>query len=82
MNQQNNESGSVFDLVLLPLKIVVWPFVTLWRFLYEHILSYVFGRVTRDEDRVYSIRFVWYGDSIYLHPMVWGQSDHVCDRQE
>lgn len=72
MNPQKNKSGGVLDLLLLPLKIIIWPFVTLWRLLYEHLFSYVFGRVLRDEDRVYSIRFVWYGDSIYLHPMVWG----------
>lgn len=72
MNQQNDQSGSAFDLLLLPLKIIAWPFIALWRFLYEHIISYVVGRVVRDEDRVYSVRFVWYGDSVYLHPMVWG----------
>lgn len=72
MNQQHEKSGGVLDLVLLPLKIILWPFVTLGRFLYEHIFSYVVGRVLRDENRVYSIRFVWYGDSVYLHPMVWG----------
>ncbi len=71
MNQQEKD-GSGLSLLLLPLKIILWPFLFVWRFLYEHWLSYVFGRVLRDEDRVYSIRFVWYGDSIYLHPMVWG----------
>ncbi len=65
-------SSSVVSLLLLPLKIIAWPFLFLCRFLYEHWLSYVLGRVRRDEDRVYSVRFVWYGDSVYLHPMVWG----------
>jgi hypothetical protein len=43
-----------------------------WKILYDHWLSYVFGKVVRDENRVYSVRFVWYGDSVYLHPMIWG----------
>jgi hypothetical protein len=30
------------------------------------------SRVLRDKDRVYSVRFVWYGDAVYLHPMIWG----------
>jgi hypothetical protein len=54
------------------LKVLAWPFVFVWHLLYEHWLSYLFGRVLRDEYRVYSIRFVWYGDSVYLHPMIWG----------
>ncbi len=65
-------SSSIVSLLLLPLKIIAWPFLILGRFLYEHWLSYVLGRVKRDEDRVYSVRFIWYGDSVYLHPMVWG----------
>ena len=77
MNQQKDEhstnsSGSAARFLLWPLKIIIWPFVALWRFLYEHWLSYILGRVFRDVDRIYNIRFVWYGDSIYLHPMVWG----------
>ncbi len=54
------------------LRILIWPFVTLYRFLDEHLFSYLLGRVRRDEDRVYSIRFIWYGESVYLHPLVWG----------
>jgi hypothetical protein len=57
---------------LLPLKILAWPFVAISRFLYEHWISYLIGRVTRDQDRVYRVKFIWYGDSVYLHPMVWG----------
>lgn len=77
MNQPHDtstakESGGGLGLLLLPLKIILWPFLVIWRFLYEHWLSYVLGRVVRDQDRVYSVRFVWYGDSVYLHPMVWG----------
>ena len=40
--------------------------------LYKNWLSYLFGRVLRDESRIYSIKFIWYGDSVYLHPMIWG----------
>jgi hypothetical protein len=54
------------------LKILAWPFVVVGQFLYKHWLSYLVGRVLRDRDRVYSIRFIWYGDSVYLHPMIWG----------
>ncbi len=77
MNHSQHQSGSrqnssPISLLLLPLKILAWPFVFMSRVLYEHWLSYVLGRVQRDEDRVYSVRFVWYGDSVYLHPMVWG----------
>lgn len=57
---------------LMPLKILAWPFVAVCRFFYDHWISYLIGRVLRDEDRVYSIKFIWYGDSVYLHPMVWG----------
>jgi hypothetical protein len=57
---------------LIPLKILAWPFVFVWRALYKNWLSYLFGSVLRDEDRIYSIKFIWYGDCVYLHPMVWG----------
>lgn len=37
-------------------------------------VSYIRGRVLRGARRIYSIRFVWYGDSVYLHPMIWGSA--------
>lgn len=55
-----------------PLKIITWPFLGLWRAFGKHFLAYLFGWSLRDEHRVYSVKFIWYGDSIYLHPMVWG----------
>ncbi|MFT4555265.1 MAG: hypothetical protein ACKVII_09760 [Planctomycetales bacterium] len=58
--------------VLTPLAIVFWPLAKVWNGFYHHFLSYLIGRVVRDRDRIYRIRFVWYGDSIYLHPMIWG----------
>ena len=58
--------------VLTPLVVVFWPLAKLWSGFYNHFLSYLIGRVVRDRDRIYRIRFVWYGDSIYLHPMIWG----------
>ncbi len=70
--QKESESSTAVSLLLLPLKIIAWPFLFVGRFLYEHWLSYVLGRAKRDGDRVFSVRFVWYGDSVYLHPMVWG----------
>jgi len=57
---------------MLPLKILAWPFIFVGSLLYRHWFSYLIGRVLRDENRVYSIKFIWYGDSVYLHPMIWG----------
>lgn len=54
------------------LALLTWPFVAVFRLLDEHLFSYLLGRVRRDADRVYSIRFIWYGESVYLHPLVWG----------
>lgn len=63
-----------FPLVLLtfPIWLVTWPFVQVAKAVQNQFLSYVFSRVVRDRDRVYSIKFIWYGDSVYLHPMIWG----------
>ena len=77
MNHPTDESASVPEragtpLWLLPLKMIAWPFVAISRYSIRHWISYLIGRVLRDEDRVYSIKFIWYGDSVYLHPMVWG----------
>lgn len=59
-------------LIVAPLAVVFWPVLKVWRAFYHHFLSYLMGRVVRDRNRIYRIRFVWYGDSIYLHPMIWG----------
>ncbi len=56
----------------LALKILFWPFTFTWSLLYTHWLSYLFGQVRRGDQRIYSIKFIWYGDAIYLHPMTWG----------
>jgi hypothetical protein len=32
------------------------------------------GRVLRGPNQIFSIKFVWYGDSVYLHPMIWGSA--------
>ncbi|QDU94350.1 hypothetical protein [Lignipirellula cremea] len=61
-------------LFLFPLLCLLWPFRTGLRLLYRNFLSYIFGRVLRDSDRIYSIKFVYYGDSVYLHPMIWGSA--------
>ena len=52
--------------------ILLWPLVRLWKVLDRHWLSYLRGAVIKDQDRIYSVRFIWYGDSVYLHPMIWG----------
>lgn len=59
-------------LLVTPFRIVFWPFVVASRTVHNVFLSYLMGTVKRDKDRIYRIRFVWYGDSIYLHPMIWG----------
>ncbi|MBC8352090.1 MAG: hypothetical protein H8E66_08870 [Planctomycetes bacterium] len=64
--------GLVRNLLLLPLWLVVWPVVGMWRSFYKHFLAYLSGTKVYDRQRVYSVKFVWYGDSVYLHPMVWG----------
>lgn len=72
MTKEDQSTDSRKSGLPLPLKIVVWPFVFLWKTLYNNWLSYLFGKVLRDENRIYSIKFIWYGDSVYLHPMIWG----------
>ena len=54
------------------LGMVAAPFVFVFGALHKHFLAYLLSRTLRDEDRIYSIKFVWYGDSVYLHPMTWG----------
>lgn len=72
MNTPQRGGESRASLWWLPLKILAWPFVVCGKLLYEKWLSYLLGRVVRGEHRVFSVRFIWYGDSVYLHPMVWG----------
>ena len=62
----------VRGLLLVPLWLIVWPVVGMWRSFYKHFLAYLIGTKVYDRNRVYSVKFVWYGDSVYLHPMVWG----------
>jgi hypothetical protein len=62
----------VRGLLLFPLWLVARPVVGLWRSFYKHFLAYLIGAKVYDRNRVYSVKFVWYGDSVYLHPMVWG----------
>ncbi len=70
-NPSKNTSSEKSGLPL-PLKILFWPFVFVWRVLYNNWISYLIGGVVRDENRIYSVRFIWYGDSVYMHPMIWG----------
>ncbi len=54
------------------LGLIFSPFVLFFKAIHKHFLAYLFSRTLRDEDRIYSIKFVWYGDTVYLHPMTWG----------
>jgi hypothetical protein len=57
---------------MFPIWLFVWPMVGFWRSFYKHFLAYLLGTKIADRRRVYSVKFVWYGDSVYLHPLVWG----------
>lgn len=57
---------------LTPIRVVLWPLLGVLRSFHQRFFAYLIGQVTRDRKRVYRVRFVWYGDSIYLHPMIWG----------
>ncbi len=59
-------------LFTFPVWLVTWPFVRTANAVDSAFLSYLTSRVMRDRDRIYSIKFVWYSDSVYLHPMIWG----------
>ena len=62
----------IVGLLCLPVT-VVWRFVrAVCGRMDRAFFSYIRGRVLRDKRRIYSIKFVWYGDSVYLHPMIWG----------
>jgi hypothetical protein len=52
--------------------LIAWPPAAAAKMLYRNFVSYLVGRVLRDNDRIYSIKFVWYGETVYLHPMIWG----------
>ena len=69
---KDQQKSSALRFLLLPLKILAWPFTSVWRAFNKHFFAYLFGRALRDQNRVYSVKFIWYGDSVYLHPMVWG----------
>lgn len=72
MTRNGNLAVRLARLLLLPFSILVWPVTKAWQAVYRNFLSYLLGRVVRDRRRIYSVRFIWYGDSIYLHPMIWG----------
>ena len=61
-----------FSLVTFPLWFLTWPLMQAVKLIDERFLSYLVSRVVRDKNRIYTIKFIWYGDSIYLHPMIWG----------
>ncbi|MEE3370906.1 MAG: hypothetical protein VX346_16335 [Planctomycetota bacterium] len=67
MNKSDSSSSKLRW--LQPLLI---PLIWIAKLLDKHFVSFIRGRVLKDETRVYSLRFVWYSDSVYLHPMIWG----------
>ncbi len=72
-SQNSNILARLFRTVFLaPIRVVLWPLLSLLRGFHQRFFAYLIGQVTRDKQRVYRVRFVWYGDSIYLHPMIWG----------
>jgi len=67
MNKSDSSSSK-----LRWLKLLFIPILWITKLLDKHFVSFIRGRVLKDETRVYSLRFVWYSDSVYLHPMIWG----------
>ena len=67
MNKSDSSSSK-----LRWLKLLLIPILWIAKLLDKHFVSFIRGRVLKDETRVYSLRFVWYSDSVYLHPMIWG----------
>ncbi|HAA73330.1 MAG TPA: hypothetical protein DCE55_29580 [Planctomycetaceae bacterium] len=67
MNKSDSSSSKLHWL-----KLLFIPLVWIAKLLDKHFVSFIRGRVLKDETRVYSLRFVWYSDSVYLHPMIWG----------
>lgn len=65
-------ASSILKVVSYPTSMLAWPFVQFAKAFYRHFVAYLLGTTVRDKRRVYSVKFVWYGDSVYLHPMVWG----------
>ena len=65
---KSDSSSSILRWIGAALKPIWW----ICKFLDKHFVSFIRGRVLKDETRVYSLRFVWYSDSVYLHPMIWG----------
>jgi len=70
--RNGNPILSLLRVLLVPFSVLAWPFTKGWQVVYRNFLSYLFGRVVRDSRRIYCVRFIWYVDSIYLHPMIWG----------
>lgn len=64
--------GGGWRWIFLPLLVLLWPLIWFWRVLDRNWVAYLTGRVSRDRGRIYSVKFVWYGDTVYLHPMIWG----------
>ena len=67
MNKSDSSSSK-----LRWLKLLFIPILWITKLLDKHFVSFIRGRVLKDETRVYSLRLVWYRDSVYLHPMIWG----------
>lgn len=72
MNKPNEQSQSNSGGSSNFFSVLFWPFIKLWKTFDKHFLSYILGRVRKDSHRIYAVRFVWYSDSVYLHPMIWG----------
>ena len=68
MSKSHASTSSLWRL----LRLLLLPLILVGKLLDKHFVSFIRGRVLRGEDRVFSLRFVWYSDSVYLHPMIWG----------
>jgi hypothetical protein len=72
MKKPNDDQSTNGNKVWKFFGILFWPIIKLWQVFDKHFLSYIMGRVRRDSRRIFAVRFVWYSDSVYLHPMIWG----------
>ena len=72
MADSNSKSEKKMPIWLWPFWLLAWPFVFAFKNFNKHFLSYIRGQVIRDSRRIYTVKFVWYGDSVYMHPMIWG----------
>lgn len=72
--RRSHVTHSLLSALLFPFALFARLLGKVWRWIDKSFLSYITGRVLKDARRIYSIKFIWYGDSVYLHPLIWGSA--------